>query len=204
MKYFFSALIILLIACGSKKNTQQIEETIEPDTAQITGSVLIVIAPGGFRDEEFREPYDLFTRSGVKVTIASTDTAPAKGMLGMIVRPQIVISGVDPEDYDALVLVGGSGCRVLWDNEVLHSIVRRFNDEKKTVSAICIAPVILARAKVLEGKKATVYPDVKDEITLYDAQYTGSDIETCGNIITGSGPHAARDFAEAVLKSLAK
>jgi len=201
MKKVLVLAFLLCLYCGGGEQTQAPTDTEMP---QITKSVLMIIAPKDFRDEEFKEPYDLFTKSGIKVTIASTDMQPAQGMLGMTVKPDIILEQVIPDSFDVLVVVGGTGCETLWDNTVLHKIVQHFNDEKKTIAAICIAPVVLAHAGILKDTKATAYPAVKDEIGLCGATYTGTDVEVCGNIITCSGPTAAKDFAETILNTLSQ
>jgi protease I len=204
MKKIFVLAILFCLFCGGKGEEQAKPVTPEKEIPQISKSVLMIIAPKDFRDEEFKEPYDLFTKSGIKVTIASTDTSPAKGMLGMVVKPEIKLQRVNPDNFDAVVIVGGSGCQDLWNNTKLHEIVNAFNNSKKTIAAICIAPVVLARAGILEEKEATVYPSVKDELTKYGANYSENDVEICDNIITGSGPKVAADFAQAILNTLSQ
>jgi len=200
MKRILVLAILLTICCGGGEGQTQVVSPEKP--TQIDKSVLMVIAPKDFRDEEFKEPYDLFTNSGIKVIVASTDTVPAKGMLGMTVTPDILLDQVIPDSFDALVIVGGTGCKILWDNTTLHKIVQNFNDTKKTIAAICIAPVVLARAGILKDIKATVYPTAKDNIEKYDADYTDADVEVSGNIITGSNPKASKDFATTILNTL--
>ncbi len=51
--------------------------------------VLMIIAHENFRDEELLTPKQIFEKNGIKVTIASTDTTPAKGMLGAVVKPDV-------------------------------------------------------------------------------------------------------------------
>jgi len=200
MKRIFTLAILLTICCGGGEEQTQV---VSPEQRiQIDKSVLMVIAPKDFRDEEFKEPYDLFTDSGIKVIVASTDTVPAKGMLGMVVTPDILLDQVIPDSFDALVIVGGTGCKILWDNTTLYKIVQNFNATKKTIAAICIAPVVLARAGILKDIKATVYPTVKEHIEKYDADYTDADVEVSGNIITGSNPDASKEFATAILNTL--
>lgn len=199
MKKVFVLAILLTLCCGGGQEQTQ---PVEPETPQIVKSVLMVIASENFRDEEFKEPYDLFTKSGIKITVASTDTTSAKGMLGMVVKPDITLDQVNPDSFDALVVVGGTGCQVLWDNATLHKIVQDLNDAKKTIAAICIAPVVLARAGILKDMKTTVYASAKEEIEKCGAIYTGSDVEKNDNIITGSGPKAAKDFATTILNTL--
>ena len=58
--------------------------------------VLMIIAHQDFRDEEFKEPYSLFTDEGASVVIASTDTGEAQGMLGMKVKPDILVMHPGP------------------------------------------------------------------------------------------------------------
>ena len=203
MKRFSMSVMLLCLCCGGKQEPTK-SAAPETKTPPIVKSVLMVIAPNDFRDEEFKAPYDLFTESGMKVTIASTATRPAKGMRGMVVKPEIELEQVVPDSFDALVVVGGSGAQVLWDNTTLHRIVRNFNNAKKIIAAICIAPVVLARAGILKDTKATVSSSVKDEITKEGSLYTGANVEISGHIITGSGPQAAKDFARAIFNKLSQ
>jgi len=73
----------------------------------------------------------------------------------------------------------------------------------KVVAAICIAPVILANAGILNGKKATVWPSMADSIKQKGANYTGADVETDGRIVTGNGPNAVYKFGDAVATAIA-
>jgi protease I len=201
MKRFFILAIILCLSCGGGK--ERAKPTPQSEVAsQIAKSVLIVIAPKDFRDEEFKEPYNLLKGAGINLNIASIDTNPAKGMLGMVVKPELTLDMVNPDSFDALIICGGVGCQVLWDDTTLRHIVNSFNDAKKTIAAICIAPVVLARAGILKDKNVTAYPSVKNEFIKYGATYTGSDVEVSGNIITGSGPKAAKNFAKKILNML--
>jgi len=202
MKKSFLLLICSMLYCGGGEQQPAKPSPKKESLSQIAKSVVMVIATRDFRDEEFKEPHKLFTESGIRVTIASTDTAPAKGMLGMVVQPQITLDMVVPDSFDGIVIVGGVGCQILWDDVVLHQLVQDFNNSEKAIGAICIAPVVLARAGILKDIKATCYPTVKDDITKCGAVYTGSDIEVSSNIITCSGPKAAKDFANTLLNVL--
>jgi protease I len=202
MKIIFLFVMLLCLFCGGGGKDQSMNE--ESEIPQMAQSVLMIIAPKNFRDEEFKEPYDLFTSTGIEVTVASTDTHPAQGMLGMVVKPDITLERVNPHEYDALIIVGGSGCTDLWDDTTLHTIVQTFNRSKKTIAAICLAPVVLGKAGILKDITATVYPTAKDELGACGAHYIDSDVEVDGNIITCSGPQAAKDFATAILRAVSQ
>jgi len=74
----------------------------------------------------------------------------------------------------------------------------------KVIGAICIAPVTLANAGLLKGRKATVWASEKARIETKGAIYTGADVQVDDNIVTANGPNAAKAFGEALLKLLAK
>jgi protease I len=125
-------------------------------------------------------------------------------MLGLRVRPDLVIADVDPAAFDGLVLVGGAGAMHLAGDTLVRSIVKAFDDARKPIGAICLAPVILARAGVLKGIKATVYPSSRDELEKGGAVRSKADVEVAGRIVTASGPKAALPFAKAFYRRLSK
>jgi protease I len=163
----------------------------------------MIIAPVNFRDEEFYEPKTILEKSGVRVTTASTTTGTAKGKLGAAVKPDILLKDVRVSDFDAVIFVGGSGAAVYLDDPAAQRIAQEALKQNKILGAICVAPAILARAGVLRGRNATVFEDDADELKNNGALYTGAAVEKDGNIITGSGPQAAREFGFALAKALA-
>jgi protease I len=167
-------------------------------------SVLFIIAPRDFRDEEFSIPSKTLKELGYKITVASYDTLPVKGMLGMKVKPDKRIRDISPDEFRALILVGGSGARVFFNDTIIHKLVKGFFQKKKIVSAICISPVTLAKAGILKGKKATVWSDENliRELKRNGAKYQKGPVIRDGNILTANGPEAAKRFAEELVKML--
>jgi protease I len=166
--------------------------------------VLMIIAPNNFRDEELFQPKQILEEAGVEVIVASRTLSVAKGMLGGTITPDAKIDEVDVAEYDGVIFVGGMGASTYWDDPLAHKIAQEAVSNNKVVGAICIAPVTLANAGILEGKKATVWSSEIEKIKLKGGIYTGSPVERDGNIITGSGPTAAREFGQEILKALSK
>lgn len=167
--------------------------------------VLMVIAQENFRDEEFFEPKKVLEDNGIDVTVASSSKETAIGMLGGTAKPDIKISDANMDDYDAIVISGGSGSKeYLWDNKDLHKLVNKAYSDNKIVSAICVSPVVLAKSGILEGKNVTVFDDPNsiNEIKECGACYENESVVTCENIITGKGPDYAEEFGKEVLNSL--
>ncbi|MFB6076087.1 MAG: DJ-1/PfpI family protein [Candidatus Aenigmatarchaeota archaeon] len=167
-------------------------------------SVLMVIAPEDFRDEELQEPKDILTEYGAKVTVASKETDSATGMLGATVMVDKHLAEVDPKDYDAVIFVGGTGASVYFKDVVAKNLAKDAYQEGKIVGAICIAPSILANAGLLEDKIATSYSSQEGNLRDKGANYTGAGVEVDGKIVTGKGPKVASDFGQKVAEVLSK
>jgi protease I len=176
------------------------------DLTVVEKRILLVIPPVNFRDEEFLEPYTHFTQDHQwDVTVASTTTGTATGMLGQTWDVKQTITEQQADGFDALVVVGGMGSpEHLWSNEPLLQLVRDFNDKGKVVSSICLSGAVLAKAGVLEGRKATVWemPESLAEFEKGKAQFIRQDLVVDGNIITSNGPHAATAFAKEIANHL--
>jgi protease I len=166
--------------------------------------VFMVISQRDFRDEELFEPKALLEKAGAEVVVASSSLDEATGMLGGTVQPDMLLSEVAPEEFQAVVFVGGTGAEEYWNDDTAHAVARQAAEQGKIVAAICLAPVTLANAGVLDGKKATVWKTESGRLRAQGATYTGADVEVDGQIITGNGPAAADEFAAAVARTLAR
>ncbi|MDI6807127.1 MAG: DJ-1/PfpI family protein [Candidatus Aenigmarchaeota archaeon] len=167
-------------------------------------SVLMVIAHSGFRDEEFQEPYNILTKAGARVTIASSSLEEATGMLGKRVKPDILLSKANIDEYNAIVFVGGVGSSEYFNNSVALNLVKSAYGKGKVIAAICIAPSTLANAGILEGKRVTSYLSEKSNLEASGAVYTGRNVEVDGNIITAKGPEVAREFGNKIVEILSQ
>jgi len=194
------SLIILLVSVLSL-SLALAQEKEKPLSGK---KVVMIVAPKDFRDEELLEPMVILLDKGAKVVIASSSLDSAIGMSGGKIKPDISLSTIQAKDWDAIVLVGGQGAKIYWDDKVVRDILKEAVKEDKVIGAICIAPVALANAGILEGKKATVSETVADKIKSKGTIYTKLDVEQDGKIITANGPQAAGKFGEALVQALSK
>jgi protease I len=167
--------------------------------------ILIAIAPEKFRDEELAGPVAALHKAGIAIDIASTRRGACTGMLGARATATLSFEEVDPEHYDGLVIVGGSGSQVhLWNDQVLVHLVKVFQKSGKVLAAICLAPVVLARAGVLKGKKATYFESTASDFEMKKggAIMVKVPVVTDGRVITANGPLASEEFGEALVKNL--
>jgi len=168
-----------------------------------TKLVGLVIAPEKFRDEELFVPEEALKKAGFNTVIVSTKAGKAVGMLDGQAIAEKTLDEVKDSDLSGLIVVGGLGSRdFLWEHLGLRTLVQNLVKSGKPVAAICLSPVVLAKAGVLKGKKATVYKDEKaiEELKKNGARFEDTPVVVDGKIVTGNGPNAAKDFAEEFIK----
>jgi len=164
--------------------------------------VLIVIAPERFRDEELAEPERALENAGHHVTVTSTRPGTARGMFGARVKIATSLALLDANNFDALMIAGGSGSSDhLWNHQPLIELIQAMHGAGKPIGAICLAPPVLARAGALSGKRATTFPDPRAIIELKrgGATFVEELVVPDGTIITGNGPEAATAFGAALV-----
>lgn len=166
--------------------------------------ILMVIAPKNFRDEELFVPKRIFTLAGYKVVVASIKLSKAKGMLGGIVRPNILLKNVKLADYAAIVFVGGSGSTVYYDNSLARNIAVETVKKGKVLGGICLAPGIFAKAGILKGRHSTAFKTACPLLRSKGAKCSGAKLARDKKIVTASGPDVADQFADLILKTLRK
>jgi len=166
--------------------------------------VVMVIAERDFRDEELLQPKAVLEKAGVKVDIASSNTRSAKGVLGASVIPDKLVSDINVSDYDAVIFIGGPGCRQYWNDAVALAILKEAAASGKIVGGICSAAATLALAGILEGKNATVFSGEARVLRDNGANYTAKPVEVDGNIITADGPASATAFGKKILEKLSQ
>lgn len=163
---------------------------------------VMIIAYQGFRDEEYFETKKVLEENGIEVITASWDTGTATGKLGGSAEINININEIDIGKFNAIIYIGGPGSKEYWNNLTAHNIAKQAIEFNKVVAAICSAPIILARAGILKGKKATCFMGDIAELKKEAAVYTASHIEQDGLIITADGPDSAIQFGCEIVKTL--
>ncbi len=203
-------LIILLMAvvlAGCVKSDEQ--EKIIPMEIISSKKAVLIIAFEGFQDFEYDETRRILESSGVEVTVASSKKGSAVGKLGQQVEVDLTLDQVKPDDFDAIVFIGGPGASEYESDPLAHKLAQLAMEQNKVLGAICLAPTILAKAGVLENKRATVWSDplAQEMIEILKSQgadYTDEAVVIDGKLITANGPSAAKEFGQKIVEALNK
>lgn len=163
---------------------------------------VFIVAKEMFRDEEYEDPKKILEQAKVKIITASKSLGIAQGKFGATAKVDLTLQDIKPQDYDAVIFVGGPGSHDYFNDPEAHRIAKETLVSNKILAAICSAVGILANADVLKGKKVTSFPAEADLIKSKGGIHTGTGLEQDGNIITANGPQSAKIFGEAILKGL--
>lgn len=166
--------------------------------------IAVLVAPG-FEEIELLAPVDILRRLELDVQLIGVQSDSVTGAHNVTIQTDSTLAQLNPAEFDALILPGGAASWVLRDTPEVIELVKQTFAEGKLVAAICAAPIALAKAGIVAGKKVTAYPmdEVHAEISEAGGQLVDTDVAIDNNLITGRGPAVALAFGYALGEYLA-
>jgi len=169
--------------------------------------ILMVVAFKDFKDEEYFVTKEVLEKADYLIETTSSQKGMALGTEGNEAVIILLPNEVNPQNYEGIVFVGGSGMRKELDNQEFQKLAQEFVKNDKIVAAICVAPGLLAKAGVLNNLKATVWSSVldKSQIKILEengAIYENKSVVQDGKIVTANGSDAAQEFGEKIVETL--
>lgn len=158
-----------------------------------------------FEDSEYMDPSRAFNGAGHEVfTIEKEAGKEIKGKQGdALVTIDYGIDDVKPDDFDALFIPGGFSPDQLRADDRFVAFAKAFMDAKKPVFAICHGPQLLISAKALEGRDATGYKSISQDMIYAGAKYVDKEVVVCQNqLVTSRQPEDIPAFNREALKLL--
>jgi protease I len=146
---------------------------------------VLIVAGDAAESLEVMYPYQRLQEEGYEVEVA----APSKKKLQFVVHDfvegydtytekpgytldaDIAFADVDPADYAGLVIPGGRAPEYIRNDPDFRRIVRQFFADDKPVAQLCHAPLALAAAGVLEGRRTAAYPALEPDVVAAGAEY---------------------------------
>lgn len=174
--------------------------------------ILIISTNYGTETDEIGKPLEYLKEQGADVIVAAPQASPIQTLRGdrepgPTVSPDITLAEARPEDYDAVIIPGGTinadGLRV---DENAQRIVSGVAGAGKVVAAICHAPWLLINAGIASGKTLTSYPTLRTDLTNAGAMWVDQDAKVCPangyRLITSRTPDDLPAFNRAILEAL--
>ncbi|WP_148716293.1 DJ-1 family glyoxalase III [Chitinolyticbacter meiyuanensis] len=165
--------------------------------------VYVYLAPG-FEEVEAVTIADVLRRAGVTVQLVSlTEELAVKGAHDIVVQADLPFSKTVDKVVDAAILPGGGpGTQYMLKSQPLIDALGQFRFSDKPVAAICAAPMVLAKAGILNEVHATCFPGCEPQLTEGGAIVTAYNVVKDGAITTSRGPATAGLFALELARQL--
>jgi protease I len=174
-------------------------------------SALIITTNYGTEQDEILDPLTALKSAGVAVTVAAAESEPIQTLVGdkdpgQKLDPNTTIADVNPQDFDVLVIPGGTiNADTLRTDDAAVALVKAFADAGKTVAAICHGPWLLAEADVAKGKTLTSYPSLATDLRNAGATWNDVELQECTangwTLLTSRSPKDLEAFSGAVVKA---
>ena len=162
--------------------------------------VALITAPG-CEEGETLTIVDMLRRAEIDCDMVGLGAQEIAGTHHIAMRCDTVFDG-SLDAYDMVVLPGGyGGSDAMRDSDELIAALRAADERGAWICAICAAPEALGRAGLLEGKRFTCYPGVKDQIE-NPGTWVDAPVVHEGKLITGQGPAFTYAFAFALVDAL--
>ena len=163
--------------------------------------ILIPLA-NGFEEIEAFSIVDTLRRAELEVLTVSIDhNLDVKGSHGITAKADGKLSDWDSCPIAGVICPGGlPGTDLLVEHQPLLGLIKKIDEQKKLLAAICAAPRVFAAAGVLEDRQVTCYPGVEFHLPM--AKVLDQGVVKDGHLITGRAVGSSLDFALTIVRYL--
>lgn len=126
------------------------------------------------------------------------------GKYGVPCKSDYSFDEINPDDYDGLLVPGGWAPDKLRRFKKVIDIVKKMNSDNKAIGEICHAGWVLISAGILNGRKVTSTPGIKDDMTNAGAIWLDEESVVDGNIVSGRRPPDLPAYVKDFIKILNK
>jgi protease I len=173
---------------------------------KLDGKKIAILATDGVEQVELEQPRQAVQDAGARVELVSLDDGEIQAMNHDIEAADRFavdrkVSDVSVDDYDALILPGGT-CNPdrLRINEQAVGFVRDFVTAGKPVGVICHGPWTLVEADVVRGRRITSWPSVRTDLRNAGAEVVDEQVVIDANITSSRWPDDLPAFCEAIVR----
>jgi len=171
---------------------------------ELKGKRIAILAEEMYQELELWYPLLRMREAGAEVKVIGTGSADTYGSKhGYPVTVDAAADEVSADDFDALIIPGGYAPDRMRRYPALLNLVREMDAQGKVVAAICHAGWVLVSAGILEGRQATCFFAIKDDLVNAGATYVDAEMVRDGNLITSRTPEDLPAFCRAIIEALA-
>jgi protease I len=176
---------------------------------ELNGRRVAILATDGVERVELERPRQALDGAGARTEVVSIASGEIQARDHDLVDAGTftvdrLVHGVSVDDYDALLLPGGTvNPDKLRMEPTAVQFVRDFVQSGKPVASICHGPWNFVEADVARGRRLTSWPSVRTDLRNAGAEVVDEQVVTDGNITTSRSPDDLPAFCERIVEEFA-
>ena len=172
---------------------------------ELKGKRVAVLAENMYQELELWYPLLRLREAGAETFVVGTGSADTyTSKAGYPVQVDLLADDVQAADVDAVVIPGGYAPDLMRRYPAMVNLVREAFEQGKVVAAICHAGWMLASADIAQGKQATCFFAIKDDLVNAGATYVDAEVVRDGNLITSRIPADLPAFCRTIIEALSE
>lgn len=176
----------------------------------VEGKRIAALVGDGFEESELTEPRRALEDAGAIVTIVGLDEKSRQKIRGKrgldeggSVKAEELVADCTAEDFDALLIPGGTSPDHIRTNKEVQRFVREFDAAKKPMFIICHGPQVLISSQIVRGRQLTGAHSIADDIRNAGGLYRDQPVVQDSNWVSSRNPDDLPQFNRAILEKLA-
>lgn len=167
----------------------------------LTGKTFLAFVGSDYEDLELWYPKYRLIEAGAKFVTAGQEAQKLYlGKHGYPCVSDILIDGIDSNDYDGLICVGGwMPDKLRRDPEVLR-ITKELAEAGKLIAAVCHGGWMPISAGIYKDVRVTGSPGIKDDLINAGAIFEDAPVVADRHFISSRRPDDLPDFCRAILE----
>ncbi|EFM12905.1 intracellular protease, PfpI family [Paenibacillus curdlanolyticus YK9] len=169
----------------------------------LNNQTIICLLDDEFEDLELWYPVYRVREEGATVLYAGPEKGKKHiGKYGVPAVADLSYDELDSAKIDGLLVPGGWAPDKIRRYPKVLDIVREMNDQNKPIGQICHAGWVLVSAKILNGRKVTSTPGIRDDMENAGAEWFDEAVVVDGNLISARRPPDLPEYGQAFVEAL--
>jgi len=176
----------------------------------VEGKRVAALIGDGFEEIELTEPRRALEEAGAIVTVVGIDEKSRQRIRGkrgldegQVLKAEELVADCTAEDFDAILIPGGTSPDRIRTDQDVHRFVREFDAIKKPMFTIGHGPQVLISAQIVRGRQVTGVHSIADDIRNAGGLYRDQPTVTDSNWVSTRGGDDISQFNRAMLEKLA-